>query len=136
MHKGNQSVKEITPGASISIETSLDPFLTKADSLTGCVVSLIGKLPEIKYNIKLKTKLFGEVFGLGIKRKVEPFKSKEFLMLSINTTITVGTIEKISENHVELSLNIPIVALPGDNAGVARNIDGHWRLIGWGKVIG
>ncbi len=136
LHKGNQSVKEITPGASISIETSLDPFLTKADSLTGCVVSLIGKLPEIKYNIKLKTKLFGEVFGLGIKRKVEPFKSKEFLMLSINTTITVGTIEKISENHVELSLNIPIVALPGDNAGVARNIDGHWRLIGWGKVIG
>jgi len=136
LHKGNQNVSAVEPGASISIETSLDPFLTKADSLTGCVVSLIGKLPEIKYKLKLKTKLFPEVFGLGEGKKVEPFKTKEFLMLSIGTTITVGVVEKISGNELELSLNIPIVALKGDNAGIARNIESHWRLIGFGEVIG
>ncbi len=135
LHKGEQSVDFVVPGASISIETSLDPFLTKADSLTGCVVSLKGRLPEIKYKIKLESKLFEEVFGLGIKKKVEPLKTKELLMLSINTTITVGTIEKISKNEIELSLNIPIVALKGDNAGIARNIEGHWRLIGWGEIL-
>ena len=57
------------------------------------------------------------------------------MMLSINTTITVGVIERISKNEIELSLNIPIVALKGDNAGIARNIEGHWRLIGWGEII-
>ena len=56
-------------------------------------------------------------------------------MLSINTTITVGIVEKISGNEIDLSLNIPVVALKGDKAGIARNIDGHWRLIGWGEII-
>jgi len=135
LHKGNSSVNEITPGASISIETSLDPFLTKSDSLTGCVVSLKNKLPEIKHRIKLEAKLFEEVLGLGVHKKVEQFRTKELLMLSINTTITVGTVEKISQNDIELSLNIPIVALKGDNTGIARNIEGHWRLIGWGKIV-
>lgn len=135
LQKGEQSVNEIVPGASISIETSLDPLLAKADSLTGCVVSLKGKLPEIKYRIKLESKLFNEVFGLKDQKKVEPFKTKELLMMSINTTISVGVVERISKNEIELSLNIPIVALKGDNAGLARNIGGHWRLIGWGQVI-
>jgi translation initiation factor 2 subunit 3 len=135
LHKGNSSVNEITPGASISIETSLDPFLTKSDSLTGCVVSVKNGLPELKHKLKLEAKLFDEVFGLGTGKKAEQFKTKEFLMLSINTTITVGTVEKISKNELELSLNIPIVALKGDNAGIARNIEGHWRLIGWGKIV-
>ena len=136
LRKGEQSVNSVVPGASISIETSLDPFLTKADSLTGCVVSLKGSLPEIEYRIKLESKLFDEVFGLGTKKKVEPLKTKELLMLSINTAITVGVVERISKNETELSLNIPIVALKGDNAGIARNIEGHWRLIGWGEIVG
>ena len=35
------------------------------------------------------------------------------LMLSVNTTITVGTIEKINKDEIELFLNIPIVLLKG-----------------------
>mgnify|MGYP001600970993 CR=1 FL=1 len=56
-------------------------------------------------------------------------------MLSINTTITVGVVEKISGDEIELSLNIPVVTLKGDKAGIARNIDGHWRLIGFGEIL-
>jgi translation initiation factor 2 gamma subunit (eIF-2gamma) len=55
-------------------------------------------------------------------------------MLSINTTITVGIVEKIKGNEIDLSLNIPVIALKGDNLGIARNLGGHWRLIGWGEV--
>jgi len=58
------------------------------------------------------------------------------LMLSVNTTITVGTVEKISKDEVEFNLNIPIVALKGDNVGIARRVEGHWRLIGYGEIIG
>ena len=135
LHKGKESVKEVIPGASISIETNLDPFLTKADSLTGCIVSTKGNLPEIKKNIKLKTELFKEVLGTAEHQKTEPLKPKEMLMLSVNTTITVGIIEKINkDNTIELSLNIPVIALQGDNVGIARNIKNHWRLIGYGLV--
>ena len=56
-------------------------------------------------------------------------------MLNLNTTITVGTVEKISGTDLEFALNIPIVPLKGENVGIARNINGHWRLIGWGKLL-
>lgn len=135
LHKGDTSVQDITPGASISIETSLDPFLTKTDSLTGCVVSKKGTLPDITHKLKLKFETFSQVAGLQTNQKVEPLKTKELLMLSINTTITVGMVEKISESEIELSLNIPIIALKGDNVGIARNIENHWRLIGFGEIL-
>jgi len=137
LHKGKESVKEVSPGASISIETNLDPFLTKTDSLTGCLVSTKNNLPEMTYNLKIKSNLFSEVSGTLEHQAVQPFKTKEMLMLSVNTTITVGTVEKFDEkeNEIELSLNIPVVALKKDNTGIARNIEGHWRLIGWGEVI-
>ncbi|MCK5149838.1 translation initiation factor IF-2 subunit gamma [Candidatus Pacearchaeota archaeon] len=135
LHKGNKSVQEILPGASISIETELDPFLTKTDSLTGCLISTKNSLPEISHNVKIKSELFKEVLGTSDHKEVEPLKTKELVMLSVNTTITVGTIEKIKGNEIELNLNIPIVALKGDNLGIARNIDSHWRLIGWGEIV-
>lgn len=135
LHRGNESVNELTPGASISIETELDPFLTKADSVSGCIVGKKGKLPEITYKAKIKTELFHEVLGISEHKEVAPLKTKEMLMLSVNTTITVGTVEKINKNEVELLLNIPIVSLKGDNVGIARNVGGHWRLIGFGEVI-
>ena len=136
LHKGNKSVKEVNPGASISIETNLDPLLAKTDSLTGCIVSIKGILPEIKNSLKIKTHLFEKVSGTSEHEKIDPLKTKEMLMLSVNTTISVGTIEKIEKDGTaELSLNIPVVALEKDNVGLARNIQGHWRLIGYGEVI-
>ncbi|MEK6817246.1 MAG: translation initiation factor IF-2 subunit gamma, partial [Nanoarchaeota archaeon] len=135
LYKGNQSVNQVIPGVSISIETNLDPILTKSDSLTGCLVSLKGQLPEITHSAKIKTKLFKEVLGTEDKNPVEPIKTKEMLMMSVNTTITVGIVEKIKNDEIELSLNIPIVALKGDNVGIARNLKGHWRLIGFGEII-
>lgn len=135
LHKGNKKVDEILPGASISIETTLDPYLTKTDSLTGCLASSVGTLPEITHKLKLKYELFNEVFGVQDKQTVEPIKTKEMLMLSIDTTITVGMVEKITDNEIELSLNIPVVALKGSNTGIARNINNHWRLIGFSEVV-
>jgi len=135
LHRGDQAVSEVSPGASVSIETNLDPFLTKADFLTGSLVSTKGSLPEITNKLKIKTKLFKEVLGIEEHKTVEPIKTRELLMLSINTTITVGTVEKIKADELDLSLNFPIVALKNDNVGIARNIKGHWRLIGWGEIL-
>lgn len=135
LHKGNSNVKEVLPGASISIETGLDPVLTKTDSLNGCLVSTKNSLPEINNQVKIKTNLFLEVFGTENQQKVETIKTRELLMLSVNTTITVGTVEKIKDDEIELSLNIPIVPLKGENVGIARNFQSHWRLIGYGEII-
>ena len=44
------------------------------------------------------------------------------------------SVDKNNE-EIELSLSIPIIAMREDNIGIARNLNGHWRLIGWGEVI-
>lgn len=133
--KGSSKVNEVVPGASISIETSLDPTLTKSDSLNGCLISTKGNLPEITEHLKIKSELFKEIIGISEKKIVDPIKTKEVLMLNVNTTITVGTVEKIKGNEIELILNIPVVVNKEDNVGIARNINNHWRLIGFGEVI-
>lgn len=135
MFKGSQEVKELTPGGSASIETELDMALGKGDALSGCVSSHPGVLPEIANSIKMKFTLFPEVFGLGGHTKVESLKASEMLMLSINTSMTVGVVKRLGKSDAEISLKIPVIPFKGDNVGIARNINNHWRLIGYGEII-
>jgi len=135
IHRGNYPVKEATPGGSLAFETELDNILTKADSLSGSIASLQNKLPEINRNIKIRYFLFPEVLGIKEKIKIENLKLNENIMLSINTTTSVGTIQKIKGNEADFLLKIPVVPIKGDSVGIARNINGHWRLIGYGEII-
>ncbi len=133
--KGNYKINEATPGGSIALETELDPVLTKTDSLSGCVAGLVGKLPEPISKLRIKTQLFKELIGTKEKTPIAPIKTTELLLISVNTTISVGPVMKIKNNEIELSLRIPIVPMKGDNVGLARNVNGHWRLIGFGEII-
>ncbi len=137
LHRGNHNIKEAHPGGSLAIETELDPFLTKADSLSGCVASTTGNLPEITNKLKIKYSLFNQVLGTEKKMQVEPLKMDEIILLSINTSITIGQIIKIwkEKNQAELALKIPVVPLKGSHIGIAKNIQGHWRLVGAGEII-
>lgn len=135
MQKGDHPIKEAIPGGSLAIETELDPSLTKADALSGGIASLEGNLPEISETITMKFNLFQEVFGTGKHESIQPLKSNEMLMLSLNTSITVGQIIKINGENADLTLKIPVVPLRGESIGIARNLNGHWRLIGFGEII-
>jgi len=137
IYRGSYKINEATPGGSLALETELDSNVTKADSLSGCVVSHIGGLPEISEKIKIKFSLFKDVLGAEKHLKVEPIKTNELILLNINTTITVGQVIKINKNgdEIEFSLRIPVVPLVGENVGIARNINGHWRLIGFGEIV-
>ena len=132
---GSKKVEELTPGGSMSIETELDMTLGKADALSGNVTSLAGKLPELIENLRIKFNLFQEVFGVKEKIKVEPIKASEVLMLSVNTSTTGGIVKTIRGEEMLISLKLPIVVFKEDNVGIARNVLGHWRLIGYGKII-
>ncbi len=135
IYRGNHSIKQATPGGSLAFETELDNILTKTDSLSGNIASTPKTLPEISNKIKLKYELFKELVGEEKTAKIENLKINENIMLSINTTITVGQITKINKNELELSLKIPVVPIKRDSVGLARNIHSHWRLIGFGEII-
>jgi len=135
LFNGSKEVKELTPGGSMSIESELDMALGKSDALLGNVASLSGKLPEMSTTLNVRFEIFPEVFGVSGHVKVEQIKLSEMLMLSINTSMTVGIVKKIKKDTIELSLKIPIVPFKGDNVSIARNINNHWRLIGYGEVL-
>lgn len=136
LRTGMHSLQEAYPSGSLAIETSLDPLLAKADSLAGSVAGLDKSLPGIVYKLKIKTTLFKEIVGAKEKDtvKIEPIKTSENLMLSVNTTTTVGLVTSARKDVSELNLKIPIVPFAGDRVGIARNYNGHWRLIGWGEI--
>ena len=131
LYKGSHKESEISPGGSVSIETELDMSVGKTDSLSGCVVSTPGKLPDTASELKITYKLFNAINGT----RIEELKTPETLMLSVNTSVTVGIIKKLNKKELELSLKIPIVPFKKEKVGIARNINGHWRLIGYGEII-
>ncbi|MFA7708098.1 MAG: translation initiation factor IF-2 subunit gamma [Candidatus Pacearchaeota archaeon] len=133
--RGNTPIKQATPGGSLAFETELDNILTKTDYLSGNIASTIGTLPEITESIKIKYKLFKELVGEEETTKIEDLKVSEMIMLSINTTTTVGKIIKIKGDEIELSLKVPAILIKGDSVGLARNIHQHWRLIGCGEIV-
>ena len=132
LFKGSSKTNEITPGGNAAIETELDMSIGKTDTLSGCVVSLEKVLPEITNKITIKHHLFKEYVG-GIA--IPALKPGENLMLSINTSVTVGNIIKLNKDEAEISLKIPIVPFKNDKVGLARNINNHWRLIGHGEIL-
>jgi len=133
---GSKMLQEIMPSGSLAIQTSLDPMITKADALAGCVAGLQGTLPEMSYKLMLKLNLFKEIVGAKVKEsiKIDPIKTSENLMLSVSTATTVGLVTSARGDIIELGLKIPVVPFKGERVGIARNYNGHWRLIGWGEI--
>ncbi len=135
IYRGTTPIKYATPGGSLAFETQLDNILTKTDSLSGNIASTPNTLPEISDKIKIKYELFKELVGEQTATKIEDLKPSEMIMLSINTTTTVGKITQIKENEITVSSGIPIIPIKKDSVGLARNINGHWRLIGFGEIL-
>lgn len=135
LFKGSKEVPVLTPGGSSSIETSLDMSLGKSDILSGCVASHTGILPDITTALKIKFTLFPEMASSSGVSKVEPIKPSETLLLSINTSMTLGIVKKLSKTEAELSLKVPIVPSKGTTIGIARSINNHWRLIGYAEIL-
>lgn len=135
LFRGSQSVTELTPGGSMSIETDLDMSLAKGDLLAGNVVSHAGKLPAESHTMKVKYHLFPRMFSGTTEIPVENLKKGEMLMISVNTSITGGSISHITKDEVEITLRVPALVFKHDNVGIARNLNNHWRLIGHGSVV-
>lgn len=134
LHSGGGPKKEARPGGLIAIGTTLDPVLTKADSLVGRVVGPPDSIPDIMSKMSVEVHLLERVVGTAEDLKVEDIKTSEPLMVSVGTATTVGVVTSAREDVADMALKIPVVAEPGQRVAVSRRIGGKWRLIGYGVV--
>ena len=131
----NTSVTELKPGGSAGILTKLDPRLVKADSLTGSLVGLKGKLPQVYYEFTLKPHLLERIVGMKDEIKVDPIKKAEFLMLNVNSAATVGTVVELKKDLIHIKLKIPVCCNVNDKITISRRVGTRWHLIGYGDII-
>jgi len=132
---GGESVKEVSPGGSVAIMTSLDPAVISSDRLVGNVVGLPDKLPPIWHNLTLETHLLEKVIGTDQDLKVDGIKMNELLMLNVNSAATVGFVTSISKNKFTCKLKKPICADLGSKVTVSRRVGNRFRLIGYGNIL-
>jgi translation initiation factor 2 subunit 3 len=134
INSGGGQVKEILPGGSIGIMTSLDPAIVKSDNLVGNIVGLPGKLPPVWYTLKLEMFLLERVVGSKEDLEVQPIKMQEIIMLNVNSAATVGQVVDLGKNTVVFRLRLPVCAEKGARVSVSRKIGTRFRLIGYGLI--
>ena len=127
---GGESVKEIIPGGSCGIMTELDPSIVKADNLSGTVIGLPGKMPDVFNELTLKIRLLDRVVGAKDDLIVEQIKRGESLMINVNSSVSVGIVDNFKKDIVHLILRRPLCIAEKDRVTLSRMIGTRWRLIG------
>jgi len=135
MNIGGVDVGELNPGGSVGILTELDPSIVKSNNLTGNVLGLHGKMPEVWNKLRLRLHLLDRVVGSTEELKVEAVKIGEPLMLNVNASATVGAVSSVKKDEIEINLKIPVCASKDDRVTISRNIGSRWRLIGYSEIV-
>lgn len=130
LQKAGMDLDEAGAGGLLGLMTTLDPGLTKADSLSGNVA---GKnLPPVLNRLRIRAKLFKDL--VGREGKIDPIKLGEPLMINVGTARTIGMIKSQKKDTVEIDLKLPVCAEAGERAVLSRRIGDRWRLIGFGDI--
>jgi len=135
LQKAGIDVQEADPGGLLGAMTTLDPFLTKSDSLVGNIVGFKGELPPVVNNINFEASLLERVVGSEEEKDVAPIKPNEELMINAGTARTIGIVASIKKKKIEIRLKIPICIETGERIVVSRLVSGRWRLIGFGSIF-
>lgn len=131
---GTTDVDRALPGGLLAVGTSLDPSLTKGDALVGNVLTIPQNSLDVVSDVRIEYHLLERVVGLRELVAVKPIQVREPLMLTIGTSITLGTPTKVSSTMMEVQLKRPVVMIPGSRVAISRQVLGRWRLIGWGML--
>ncbi|MBI2543133.1 MAG: translation initiation factor IF-2 subunit gamma [Candidatus Aenigmarchaeota archaeon] len=134
LKKGGMNLKEAGAGGLLGLMTDLDPSLTKSDGLVGDIVGIPGKLPQAINSLSLELRLLERVVGAKEMASVEPIKVNEILLINIGTSRSVGTVVSAKRNVIQLNLKIPICVDKKDRVVISRQIQGRWRLVGYGII--
>lgn len=134
LKSGDQDIEVAYPGGLVGVGTKLDPSLTKGDSMMGNVVGHPDAMPPLLDQVGLEYALLERVVGVEKETRIEPLRKGEPLMINVGTAVTIGIVSSLSGDTANLTLRSPIAAYPGTRVAISRQIEGRWRLIGYGMI--
>lgn len=128
------TVDSVKPGGLVAIGTTLDPSMTRQDSLVGSVIGKPETLPDNVTNAQIVASLFDSAVGAADETKVLPIHAGEALRLNIGTAPVLSTVTKVNEDRISVEFRRPVCLFKSDNVAISRRIADRWRLIGAGMV--
>ena len=132
LKSGELDIDIAKSGGLIAVGTSLDPSLTKADSLAGQTLGRPGILSDVLFDLNMEVSLLDRVVGLEGDIPVEPIKTMEPLMLNVGSATTVGTVKSTKGDLIYVTLKVPVCPARSQRVAVSRRFGSRWRLIGYG----
>lgn len=134
INTGDTKIDSATPGGSVAILTSLDPYYVKGDALRGNIAGYENKMPPVWHEFTLKTNLLARVVGELNKTEVQAIKLAEPLMLNVNSAATIGMVTQLGKDKVHVKLKLPVCCTKEDRITISRTVGNRWRLIGFGNI--
>ncbi|MCK5040233.1 MAG: translation initiation factor IF-2 subunit gamma [Candidatus Aenigmarchaeota archaeon] len=130
--QGNHPLKKAHCGGLIALETTLDPSLSRSDSLVGNVVGCVGKIPTAKNTIAMAVTY--------LKREAKEdtnIRKGDVVMMNVGTARTVGICNNADnkKNIYNFSLKLPVCVLDNQNIALSKQIDRRWKLVAKGVSL-
>ncbi len=118
------------PGGLVAVCTTLDPALTKSDSLVGSVIGRKGEVPEAVDVVRVK-------YTLLKRSDIEnaPLRENEPVVVNVHTATGVGFVTELAKGIATIKLKKPTVAYKGMHVALSRKSGQRWRLSAWGTVV-
>ena len=123
------ALEEAHSGGLIAVGTTLDPNITKGDSLTGCGVGSPGSLPKVSSELELT---YAPIERTEFDNP--PPKPGEPMVVSVQTSTTIGVISNYKKGNATIKLKKPVAVEKGSTIALSRRVGQRWRLCGWGKT--
>ena len=133
IEKNRIKLKEAHAGGLVGISTTLDPSLTRGDALSGSFVG-IENLPKVYKNLRLKVHLISRFEAIGREVTMDDVKTGTVLMMTSGVAKTVGIVRSMHDKIIDVEVKLPIYAEKDWKISLSKQINGRWRLIGWGEL--
>ncbi len=128
---GKDKLEQATPGGLIAVATRLDPSLTRADALVGCLIGKKGTLPETVSELTVDITPMPRLLG----KFPENLVPNEPLVLGVGTATTVGFVQSAGKKGVQLALKKPVCVGKNELIAVMRRSENRWRVFGVAKQV-
>ncbi|VVC02721.1 Translation initiation factor 2 subunit gamma [Candidatus Bilamarchaeum dharawalense] len=118
------------PGGLIAVATTLDPSLTKSDSLVGSVIGRKGEVPDPVDSINVKYSLLSRSDMQNM-----PLRENEPVVVNVHTSTGVGLLVKLAKGIATIKLKKSTVVYKDMYVALSRKVGQRWRLSAWGKIV-
>ncbi|KAK3025287.1 hypothetical protein RJ639_044089 [Escallonia herrerae] len=122
------------PGGLIGVGTTMDPALSRCDRLVGQILGEVGTLPDV--SVFLMRQLLGVRTQETQMVKVSKLRKGETIQVNVLSMVSKAKVVALNNGRARMQLAQPVCTRSGEKVALSRCIEKHWRLIGWGEILG